>query len=114
MIIKSYETEKIKNINSKLILLYGENDGFKNEIFKDFFIKDFKGEVKHVEENDVLSNFDQFFNDLTNKSFFTNSKIILISIAKDKIIKLVYDLRGYTNYTIIPCIPVVIPIRIVV
>ena len=35
MIIKSYETEKIKNINSKLILMYGENDGFKNDIFKD-------------------------------------------------------------------------------
>ena len=49
MIIKSYETEKIKNINSKLILMYGENDGFKNDIFKDFFVKNFKGEFKHVE-----------------------------------------------------------------
>lgn len=89
MIIKSYETEKIKNINSKLILMYGENDGFKNDIFKDFFVKNFKGEVKHVEENDVLNNFDQFFSDLTNKSFFSESKIILISRATDKIIKLV-------------------------
>ena len=89
MIIKSYETEKIKNINSKLILLYGENDGFKNEVFKDFFIKDFKGEIDRTEENDVLNNFDQFFSNLANKSFFTNSRIILISRVTDKIIKLV-------------------------
>ena len=89
MIIKSYETVKFKNINSKLILLYGENDGFKKEVFENFFIKNFKGEIKRIEENDVLNNFDEFISDLTNKSFFTESKIILISRVTDKIIKLV-------------------------
>ena len=89
MIIKSYETEKIRNINTNLILLYGENAGFKNEIFDDFFVKDFKGEIERLEENDVLNNFDQFFTNLINKSFFTEKKIILISRSTDKIIKLV-------------------------
>ena len=89
MIIKSYENEKIRNINTNLILLYGENAGFKNEIFDDFFVKDFKGEIERLEENDVLNNFDQFFTNLINKSFFTEKKIILISRSTDKIIKLV-------------------------
>ena len=89
MIIKSYENEKIRNINTNLILLYGENAGFKNEIFDDFFVKDFKGEIERLEENDVLNNFDQFFTNLINKSFFTEKKIILILISTDKIIKLV-------------------------
>ena len=89
MIIKSYETEKIRNINTNLILLYGENAGFKNEIFDDFFVKDFKGEIERLEENDVLNNFDQFFTNLINKSFFKEKKIILISRSTDKIIKLV-------------------------
>ncbi len=89
MIIKSYETGKIQNINSKLILLYGENDGFKSEIIENFFVKGFKGEIDRFEENDVLNNFDQFISNLINKSFFTNSKIILISRVTDKINNLI-------------------------
>ena len=89
MIIKSYEIGKIQNINSKLVLFYGENDGFKSEIFQNFFFKNFKGEINRMEENDVLNNLDEFIGNLINKSFFTESKIILISRVTDKIIKLV-------------------------
>ena len=35
MILKSYEINKINLDNHKIILLYGNNDGFKNEIIKD-------------------------------------------------------------------------------
>ena len=38
MIIKNYEINKIDYKKSKLFLLYGDNEGFKNEII-DIFIK---------------------------------------------------------------------------
>jgi len=92
MIIKSYETEKIKNINSKATLLYGENEGFKKQVFNDFFAINFKGKIDRIEENEILNNFDQFISNLTNKSFFEESKLILISRVTDKIIKLIDNL----------------------
>ena len=56
MIIKTYETEKIKNISSKVTLLYGENDGFKNQVFKDFFAINFQGKIDRIEENEIFNN----------------------------------------------------------
>ena len=103
MIIKTYETEKIKNISSKVTLLYGENDGFKNQVFKDFFAINFKGEIDRIEENEILNNYDQFISSLINKSFFEESKLILISRVTDKIIKLIDNLldRNIEDTTIV-------------
>ena len=38
MIIKNYELNKLRNSNIKLYLLYGENEGHKNEAINDYFI----------------------------------------------------------------------------
>ena len=38
MIIKAYEYEKIKKINKKIFLFYGENNGYKNQIVQKVFI----------------------------------------------------------------------------
>ena len=45
MIIKSFELQKIKSSNSSIILIYGNNEGLKEQIINDCFIKDFKGEI---------------------------------------------------------------------
>ncbi len=42
MIIKSFELKKITNFEYKLFLLYGQNEGLKNEIIKTHFIEKFK------------------------------------------------------------------------
>ena len=46
MIIKNFELKKIEKNNANLVLLYGENEGFKQKIINDFFTKSFDGEIK--------------------------------------------------------------------
>ena len=94
MIIKSYELNKINNYKCNLFLLYGENEGFKNQIFKEIFAINFKKKIESYDENEILNNFDNFIASILNKSFFDESKLILISRVTDKIIKLVDILQN--------------------
>ena len=91
MIIKAYEYEKIKKINNKIFLFYGENNGYKNQIIKKIFIDEFRGSVERYEENEILNNYDNFISGLTNKSFFEELKLILISRVTEKILKLINE-----------------------
>ena len=92
MIIKAYEHHKIKKLNNKIFLFYGENDGYKNQVIKDAFIDDFKGKIERFDEGEILSNFENFISSLRNKSFFDELKLILIERVTEKIIKLIYEL----------------------
>ena len=92
MIIKAYEHQKIKKLNNKIFLFYGENDGYKNQIIKDVFINDFKGNIERFDEFEILSNFENFISSLRNKSFFDELKLILISRVTEKIMKLIDEL----------------------
>ena len=94
MIIKTYEIEKLKKIQEKIILLYGENEGFKNQIFKEIFAINFKKKIESYDENEILNNFDNFIASILNKSFFDESKLIHISRVTEKIIKLVDTLQN--------------------
>ena len=71
-----------------MFLLYGVNEGFKKQVIKDYFIKDFGGEVQKYEEVEVLNNYENFISSLLNKSFFDNKKLIIITRSSDKILKL--------------------------
>tara|TARA_Y100001936_G_C15969421_1_gene610255 strand:- start:158 stop:1153 length:996 start_codon:yes stop_codon:yes gene_type:complete len=92
MIIKSFELKKLDKSNINLILLYGENEGFKHSIIKDFFIKEFKGEIQRYEEDDVFTNYNEFISNLLNKSFFNDKKILILSRTSEKILKLVEEI----------------------
>ena len=92
MIIKAYEHQKIKKLNNKIFLFYGENDGYKNQVIKDVFIDDFKGNIERFDEVEILSNFENFISSLRNKSFFNELKLIVIARATEKIIKLINEL----------------------
>ena len=89
MIIKAFEHQKIKSISSKIFLFYGENDGYKNQAINDIFISNFEGDIERFEENEVINNLENFILSLRNKSFFTKSKLILITRVSEKIIKLI-------------------------
>ncbi len=103
MIIKSYEYQKIKKTNNKLFLFYGENNGYKNQVIKEIFIDKFKGSLQRYEENEILNDFDNFISSITNKSFFEELKLIIISRVSEKIIKLIDEiaLRKINDVTII-------------
>ena len=92
MIIKSYEHQKIKKIKNNIFLLYGENEGYKSQVIKDIFIENYKGNIERFDENEILNNFESFISSLINKSFFDESKLVLVSRVSEKIIKLVDEL----------------------
>ena len=81
MIIKSYEIDKKDLKQNRFFLLYGENQGHKNEIIKNKFF----GNVYRYEENEIIGNEEAFFNNILSKSFFENEKLIIVSRATDKI-----------------------------
>ena len=92
MIIKNYELNKLRNSNIKLYLLYGENEGHKNEIINEYFILKFEKNIYRYEEDEILKNYDSFIPSLLNKYFFDEEKIIIISRGSDKILKLVEEI----------------------
>ena len=92
MIIKAFEYLKIKNSKNKIFLFYGENDGYKNQVIKEVFIDNFKGDVERFDENEVLNNLENFISSLRNKSFFIEFKLILISRVSEKILKLIEEI----------------------
>ena len=92
MIIKNYELNKLRNSNIKLYLLYGENEGHKNEIINEYFILKFEKNIYRYEEDEILKNYDSFVSNLLNKSFFEEEKIIIISRGSEKILKLVEEI----------------------
>ena len=103
MIIKTYQLEKIKKNQSNFYLLYGENEGYKNQVINDVLTTNFKDNINRYEETDIINNFDSFVTQITNKSFFEEKKIIIISRVSDKIYKYFEDIitRNIDNTNII-------------
>lgn len=91
MILKSYETNK-KNIgNYRFFLLYGDNEGLKQEL-TDIINDCFEGSKFKYEENEIIKNKDQFNNSIRNKSLFENKKIFTINRCSEKISETIYDI----------------------
>ena len=103
MIIKSFEIDKIKLTKNNLILLYGSNQGHKNQIIKELFVKVFNGQISRLDESEILNNYEEFISSLINKSLFEDHKLIIISRTSEKIIKLVNEIleRNVENTKII-------------
>ena len=103
MIIKTFEIEKLKKKNVNFFLLYGDNEGFKNQVFQEVFANNSNKKIQRLDENEILNNFDNFIESIVNKSFFDESRIILVLRATDKIIKLVDNLlnKNINDTTII-------------
>ena len=85
MIIKSFELKKIDLKNKKFFLLYGENQGLKNEIIEKKFKINYSENIYIYEENNILNNGNSFFNNILSKSFFENEKLIIINRGSDKL-----------------------------
>ena len=88
MIVKTFQLEKLKELKSPFFLLYGENNGQKNDIINNFLLNDYKNNVIKYEENEVLQNEEILLSEILNKSLFENKKAIIISRVTDKINKI--------------------------
>jgi DNA polymerase-3 subunit delta len=91
MIIKSYEIQKINIRYNPFILLYGKNDGLKNEVLN-ILIKD-KKNISNYEEKEILDNENNFVETILSKSLFDPQKFIVIKRATDKILKIIENLQ---------------------
>ena len=92
MIIKFFDLEKNHTKNINLHLIYGNNEGIKEDIIHNHYIKDFSGDILKYEEHEILNAKDEFISSILNKSLFENKKLIIISRATDKLLSLVVDI----------------------
>jgi len=90
MIIKSFEVKKINKDKSNIILVYGENEGLKNNISENL-IKN-KSNLFKYEEKEILDNNNEFIDSIYSKSLFEDSKSIIVKRATDKILKTVEEI----------------------
>jgi len=85
MIVKSFELSKIDLRNNHFFLFYGQNEGHKNQVLDEKFKKFYTDNIYLYEENEIIQNEENFFNNILSKSFFEKKKLILITRATDKI-----------------------------
>ena len=92
MILKSFELNKLNLNNYNFYFFYGDNEGFKEEIIKNLFEKNYADKVYRYEEKEILDHKNDFFNGVLTKSFFDNEKLIIINRTTDKIKEIIESL----------------------
>jgi len=89
LIIKSFELKKKFNKDIDFYLLYGPNDGLKNEIILNNLIPIFSKNIYRFDEKDIIENLDTFEESIYNKSLFEENRLIIIDRASNKIFPIV-------------------------
>ena len=92
MIVKTFELKKIDIKRFNFFLLYGENQGLKKELIEDNFKRVLTNNIYNFDENQVIQNPDNLFNEIFNKSLFENEKLIIVSSVTNKITKIIEEL----------------------
>tara|TARA_Y100001958_G_C21167897_1_gene500275 strand:+ start:127 stop:1125 length:999 start_codon:yes stop_codon:yes gene_type:complete len=87
MILKNFEINKIDLDKQKNFLFYGNNNALIQETVNNVFGKKFVGNTYNYDENEILNNKENFFNQVLNGSLFDNQKLIIISRVTDKILE---------------------------
>ena len=88
MIIKYFEINKKRFDENNFFLVYGENEGLKKEIIQTLK-KKFNGSVENLEEGQIISNNELFYEKLFNRSLFEKEKVIIINRCSEKIYEII-------------------------
>jgi len=92
MIVKHFELNKNITVNKKFFLLYGNNSGLIRETIKNTLKPILYEKVFTYDESEIINNLDDFKEEILNKSFFDNEKLIIISRSTDKILRVVDEI----------------------
>ena len=92
MIVKFFELNKNIKKNTNFYLLYGPNIGLIEETLDNNFKPIFSKNIFNYDESEILTNIDQFKENIFNKSFFENDKLIIINRSSDKILSVIEDI----------------------
>lgn len=103
MIIKAFELEKKNLLNQKFFLFYGSNKGLIDETLRKTIKPLVPSNIFRYDENDIIRNAEAFEENLSNKSFFEDKKLIIISRVTDKLYKLLINIveRNYEGIIIV-------------
>ena len=96
MIIKVFQAKNVLSVKQSFFLLYGENEGYKNQITENI-VKEFSKTTIKYDADDIINNPDIIFAELNNLSLFENKKIIIVNRATDKLFSIIEKLLD-TNY----------------
>ena len=96
MIIKVFQAKNVLSVKQSFFLLYGENEGYKNQITENI-VKEFGKTIIKYDADDIINNPDIIFTELNNLSLFENKKIIIVNRTTDKLFSIVENLLD-TNY----------------
>ena len=101
MILRYYEINKVDLTKNNIILLYGKNEGAKNEAINSL-VKD-KSDTFRYDQNEVLEKQNILFEDIYNQSLFEEKRTIIIKRVNDKFLKIIeeIDLNKISNTKII-------------
>ena len=72
MIVKSIHLNYEKLYNNRAILLYGNNQGHKDQIINDYLLPSYKGEIIRLDETELLDKINEIIeaiNDYQNGTF---------------------------------------------
>tara|TARA_Y100000996_G_scaffold348187_1_gene286704 strand:+ start:1778 stop:2779 length:1002 start_codon:yes stop_codon:yes gene_type:complete len=92
MIVKYFDLEKNLKKDINYFLLYGPNSGFINETVDKILKPKLSKNIYNYDENEILSDSDNFKEQILNKSFFEDDKLIIINRTSDKILKLMEEI----------------------
>ena len=93
MIVKSFNLDNI-DLNTKVILFYGNNSGQKKQEIDKLFQKNESLEKVKYDEKDILSELESFYGAIFNHSFFEKEKFIIINNVSDKILPIIMELNS--------------------
>ena len=88
MIKKVFQINKETLNKENYLLFYGINEGSKDVKTSEILLNKKKEEISNFEEKDILNDEEIFFNEILNKSLFSEEKIIIIKKGTDKILNL--------------------------
>ena len=91
MIIKNFEIGKKKFDKQNFFLVYGENEGLKNDIIAELK-KKFNGAIENYDETQIISENEIFYEKLFNQSLFEKEKIITINRCSEKIFDIIENI----------------------
>ena len=92
MIKKSFDLNNLKLKDNNFFLFYGKNEGFKDQIIEEKFKKNYTDNIYQYDENEIINNEENFFNNILSKSFFENEKLIIINRVTDKIKNIIEEI----------------------
>ena len=102
MIIKTFEIAKNKFDKQNFFLVYGENEGLKNEVVENLK-KNFNGNIENYDESQILADKVFFYEKIFNQSLFEKEKILVVNRCSEKIYEVVENIleKGISDTKII-------------